>query len=250
MRGVEFDPTIIETNRKLDRLGIKAGLFDLDDALIYTSEIFRRFMAEYADMVAALSGTKRNLFAERLATINDEEYVKGKVNPRRWDKVLDRLAGEFPGAAEAIWECRPILFEIYSTVPRLRAGAKSILGGLRAGGKKIGIVTHSGEEWAGWKLNVTGLIEYVDAVVVADQDGNKTSEHWGRCANMLEVTGRECFVFGDNLNGDTIAGMAIGAKGMWMPSPWLVYREGVVPEEVVQIGELHEFWGLSVKIGC
>lgn len=246
MRGIEFDPTIIRTNEQLDRLGIKAGLFDLDDALIYTSEIFRFCMAEYADMVAALGGVDRNSFAERLAMIDGEEYVNGKVNPRRWDKVLDRLAGEFPEAAEAIRGCRPILFKIYSTVPRLRAGAKSILGGLRAGGKRIGIVTHSGEEWADWKLKMTGLIEYVDAVVVADMNGNKTSEHWSQCANLLEVTGRECFVFGDNLKGDTIAGMAIGARGMWMPSPWSVYREGVVPEEVVQIEQLDEFWeGIS-----
>lgn len=246
MRGIEFDPTIFLTNEKLDQLGIKAGLFDLDDALIYTSEIFRRCMAEYADMVATLSGVDLNLFAERLAMINDEEYVKGKVNPRRWDKVLDRLVGEFPEAVEVIWGGRPILFKIYSTVPRLRAGAKSILGGLQSGGKKIGIVTHSSEEWADWKLKMTGIIEYVDAVVVADMDGNKTSEHWGRCAEMLGMTGRECFVFGDNLKGDTIAGMAIGARGMWMPSPWSVYREGVVPEGVVQIGELDEFWeGIS-----
>lgn len=242
MKGIEYDPVIVQTNEKLRQLGVEAGLFDLDDALIYTSEIFRRFMAEYADAVTASGSVGRDLFAERLAAINDEEYVTGKVNPNRWNKVMERLAGEFSRAAEAINFHSPILFKIYSTVPRLRSGAVSILSGLRAGGMKIGIVTHSNEDWAFWKLKMTGIIKHQDAVVVADQDKDKTSEHWRRCTELLGVAGHNCLVFGDNLKGDVISGMSIGARGMWMPSPWSVYREGTVPDGVVQIGELEEFW--------
>ncbi len=146
MYGIELDPTIVGSNEKLGQLGIEAGLFDLDDALIYTSEIFRCFMAEYVDAVAMGGGVDRTDFATRLAVINDEEYVTGKVNPNRWNKVATRLAGEFPLAAESIYLHLPILFKIYSTVPRLRSGAISILSGLRAGGIKIGIVTHSNED--------------------------------------------------------------------------------------------------------
>ena len=55
-----------------------------------------------------------------------------------------------------------------------------------------------------------------------------------------------CLVFGDNLRGDIISGMSIGARGMWMPSPWSVYREGTVPDGVVQIEKLEDFWdGIS-----
>ncbi|MBI2326537.1 HAD family phosphatase [Candidatus Collierbacteria bacterium] len=242
MKGIEYDPLIRQTNEKLGELGVKGGLFDLDDALIYTSEIFRRFMAEYADAVAASSGVDRTDFARRLAVINDEEYVTGKVNPNRWNKVAARLAGEFSAAADSIISNLSILFKIYTTEPRLRSGALGILSGLRAGGIKIGVVTHSNEDWAFWKLKMTGIIEYQDAVVVADQDRDKTSEHWRKCAKLLGVAGSNCLVFGDNLKGDIISGMSIGARGMWMPSPWLVYREGEVPEGVVQIGELDEFW--------
>lgn len=242
MRRIELDPTIARSNEKLRQLGIEAGLFDLDDALIYTSEIFRFFMAEYANAVAASDGVDRNIFAQRLAVINDEEYVVGKVNPNRWNKVAERLAIEFPSATEAIVLRLPILFKIYSTVPRLRSGAKIVLGGLRAGGIKIAIVTHSNEGWAFWKLKMTGLEKYPNAVVVADQDTDKTSEHWRDGAESLGVAGSKCLIFGDNLKGDIISGMSIGARGMWMPSPWSVYREGKVPEGVVQIGELEEFW--------
>jgi len=242
MKGIELDPTIVQTNEKLRQLGVKAGLFDLDDALIYTSEIFRFFMAEYADVVAASSGIDRDYFATRLAVINDEECVTGKVNPNRWNKVAARLAGEFPVAADSIDSHLPILFKIYSTVPRLRSGAVSILSGLRAGGIKIGIVTHSNEDWAFWKLKMTGIIEHQDVVVVAGQDDDKTSEHWRRCAELLGVPGSKCLIFGDNLKGDIISGMSIGARGMWMPSPWLAYREGEVPAGVVQIEQLEDFW--------
>jgi len=246
MKGLELDPTIVRSNEKLRQLGIEAGLFDLDDALIYTSEIFRRFMAEYADAVAASGGVDRTDFARRLAVINDEEYVIGKVNPNRWNRVAARLAGEFPVAADSIISNLPILFKIYSTVPRLRSGAVSVLRGLRAGGTKIGIVTHSNRDWAIWKLEITGIIEHQDVVVVADQDRDKTSEHWRRGAELLGVAASRCLVFGDNLRGDIISGMSIGARGMWMPSPWSVYREGTVPDGVVQIEKLEDFWdGIS-----
>ena len=246
MKGIELDPTIVRSNEKLRQLGIEASLFDLDDALIYTSEIFRRRMAEYADAVAADSGIDRTYFATRLAVINDEEYVTGKVNPNRWKKVVARLAGDFPTAADSIILHLPILFKIYSTVPRLRGGAVSVLSGLKSGGKKIGIVTHSNEDWAFWKLRMTGLINYQNVVVVADQDRDKTSEHWRKCAELLGVPGSKCLVFGDNLRGDIISGMSIGARGVWMPSPWSVYREGTVPDGVVQIEKLEDFWdGIS-----
>ena len=242
MNRNELDPLIAQTNEKLSRLGIEAGLFDLDDALIFTSVIFRRFMAEYTEAVVRLSGVDYDIFAERLKIINDEEYQTHRVNPHRWETVAERLAREFPLASEAIYNCRPILYKIYETVPKVREGATSVLNGLKAGGRKIGIVTHSMEKWAWWKLEMTGLIRYQDAVVIADPNGEKTSAHWGRCAQMLGVTGEKCFVFGDNLKGDVINGMAIGARGIWMPSPWSVYRQGIVPPGVVEITELTDFW--------
>jgi len=242
MKRLELDPVISQTNERLRQLGVRAGLFDLDDALIYTSELYRFFMDEYVSAVAAGGLVDRDLFAERLKTLNDEGYKTNKVNPNRWEVVVAGLAMEFPEAADLIIQSAPILYKIYSTVPRIRAGATSILSGLRDGGFKVGVVTHSGEEWALWKLKMTGLFEHLDAVVVADQDGEKTSEHWRRCAGILGVDGRECLVFGDNLKGDIMNGTAIGAKGIWMPSPWSLYREGVVPEGVVQIEELEEFW--------
>ncbi len=242
MNRSEYDPIIGQTNEKLSQLGIKAGLFDLDDALIYTSEIFRRFMAEYTEAVTQVSGIDADIFAQRLRIINDEEYVTKKVNPNRWDAVIARLAVEFPQASEVIFANLPVLYKIYSTVPRLRAGATSVLGGLRAGGKKVGIVTHSKEDWAWWKLKMTGLLEYQDVVVVVDPDSHKNREHWARCAQLLGVSGEQCFVFGDGLPQDIIEGTAIGARGIWMPSPWSVFRQGIKPEGVVEIAELTDFW--------
>lgn len=40
MMEIDKDPIFSEVKESLDRLGIEAVLFDLDDTLIYTSEIF------------------------------------------------------------------------------------------------------------------------------------------------------------------------------------------------------------------
>lgn len=66
--------------------------------------------------------------------------------------------------------------------------------------------------------------------------------------NLLGVEGAHCLVVGDNLKGDIIPATLLGAKAIWMPSPWSVYREGEVPEGVVQMVELRDFYDAIQKL--
>ncbi len=248
MPGIELDPLVVELSERLRRLGVKGVLFDKDDTLIYTSEIFRRFMLEYVEEVVRLTGLEKELFHGRLSKINDEEYAKMGVSPTRWEAVCVRLAEEFPSQAEAILGQLPVLMKIYQTVPRMRPGAKQILEGLRESGFRVGIVTHANRDWAEWKLAVTGLGDLVDVVVIADENGHKRKEHWGQAVESLGLEPNNCLVVGDNLKGDVIAGVLLGARAIWMPSPWSVYREGEVPEGVVTIDSLDQFWEGVLKL--
>lgn len=248
MGRYELEPISNEAFRHLKRIGVKAILYDMDDTLVYTSEIFRRFQDEYSTKVSLVTGLDYSLFNNRLSEINDEEYVKMGVSPTRWQSVVERLATEFKEHGEEILSNLEILMKIYITEPRLRPGAKVVLGSSAAEGFLQAIVTHANVPWAEWKFRVTGLDNYVDAVVIADENGHKKKEHWRRAMELLGVEGQECLVVGDNLRGDILAGTSLGARGIWIPSPWSMYREGEVPSGVATIGNLDQFWDGVLKL--
>jgi len=243
----EKDPIQNQTAEKLRHLGVEAVVFDLDDTLIYTGEIFTRFINEYVEFVSTASGIKHDILLKRLQELNDEEYLKMGVSPTRWATVIDRLSQEHNNN-EIITTNIDILMKIYTTKPRVRPGAKAILKGLKDTGFKIGMVTHAGTDWTERKLTQTGLLDYFDAIEVVDPNGFKTIDHWQKGMDLLGVESKHCLVVGDNLKGDIIPSFTLGAKVIWMPSPWSVYREGVVPEGIVQMNELHGFWDAVQKL--
>ena len=241
MGRLENDPYIGTTKEKLARLGIKGVLYDLDDTLIYTSEIFRECMHSYADEVASQTGIERDLFYQSLSDINDEEYKRMGVNPLRWRAVVVKLEELFEDKTGIISEKIEVLLRIYSTLPRMRPGALTTMGVMKDADVKQGLVTHANVDWTNWKLDQLGLWNWFEAVYIADENGHKTASHWKSAMDMLGLQPSECLVVGDNLNGDVVPAAGLGAKTVWMPSPWSVYRVGVVPEGTVQISEFNEF---------
>lgn len=243
----ERDPIFREAKERLDNLGIKGVLFDLDDTLIFTSEIFSQCMQEYADLVAKRMGLEKTLVLEVLRAINDEEYKKMGVNPRRWRAVVEKLAERFSGFEGVIIENLDILLKIYSIEPRIRRGARAVLEIFRGSGVKMGLVTHANVEWTYFKLNNLGLWDYFDQVVIVDENGHKKADDWRRGMDALELFPEKCLVVGDSLSGDIRPGDELGARTVWLPSPWSVYRQGEVPEKTVQIDEI---FGLLAALRC
>ncbi len=223
-------------------MGVEGVLYDLDDTLIYTAEIFHLYMDLYADMVADQAGIDRESFFKRLSDINDEEYKTMGVSPLRWDSVVMRLASEYPEIGVVIVSQLNVLKRIYRHEPRKREGANAILDGVRRMGLKQGLVTHANVEWTNWKMDTLGWWGMFDGLYIADENGFKTKKDWARAMEILELDPRKCIVVGDNLSGDVIPTAELGARTMWMPSPWSVYRAGVVPESTIQIGGISEFY--------
>ena len=111
-----------EVKENLGRLGIEAILFDLDDTLIYTSEIFTLYMQEYASAVAEKIGMEAGEVMEALRTINNEEFKRVGVNPKRWEVVVEKLAKRFGRGEKEVLEGLEVLMKIYSIEPRMRPG--------------------------------------------------------------------------------------------------------------------------------
>lgn len=240
------DPLFGQVKERLQELEIEAVLFDLDDTLIYTSEIFSRYMLEYAQVVAEKMGVETNEVLTALRAINDEEYKKMGVNPKRWAVVVEKLARQLGHEKREILENLSILMKIYATEPRMRLGVGCLLETIKESGVKVVLVTHANVEWTYFKLDKLGLWEYFDEVIIVDENGHKKSEDWKRGMDRVEVAAKKCLVVGDNLGGDIQPGDELGARTVWMPSPWSVYREGEVPKRTVVINEI---WELLTALG-
>ena len=228
-----------QTAEKLVSLGIKSVIFDLDDTLIKTGDIFESQMTEYALTMAKISGHSEELIYRRLEEVNNEEYENHRVSVEKWHHVVLRLTEEFQN--EEFFNNLPILMKIYKKEPVVYTGARELLKQLGISGFRVGVVTHANEDWTYWKLRRTGLIDLVGAVVVADEYGLKTKAHWHMGMEILGVTAQESLVVGDNLRGDVWPARELGARAMLLPAAWSLYAQGEVPEGVVKLGSIGEF---------
>lgn len=240
---IEFENSISkELREQLNRLGIKAVLFDLDDTLIFTSEIFVKYMQEYVKTVAEETGINPQVIDASLRRINDEEYKKMGVNPARWGVVVKKMAKEFVGNESSIINNLSTLMKIYTEEPRIRPGTRATLEELQATKVKIGLVTHANVDWTWRKIDSVRIIDYFDSILIADENGHKNAQHWESIMKDLEAAPCECLVVGDNLSGDIIPPSQLGAKTVWLHkgSTWSVYRTGNVPENTITIDEISE----------
>jgi FMN phosphatase YigB (HAD superfamily) len=239
----KFQDRFFEEQRELlKRLGIKAILFDFDDTLIYTQELFIKYMDEYIEVVASETGLDRETVREDLERLNNEEYKKMGVNPERWRVVAERMALEREGYGESTTKNLPILGKIYTDEPRAKEGAKAVLQILGDIGVKMGMVTHANVDWTWRKMDKVKMIDFFDAIVIADENKHKGVEHWLSVIEELGVCPEECLVIGDSLGGDIIPTAKAGARTMWLHtgSSWSMYRTGEVPESTVHLDQINQ----------
>lgn len=234
------DPIYLETSEKLKKLGVKAIFYDLDDTLIFTAEIFDRCLNEYSEKVADNTGISAEEVLKVITEIDNEEYKTLGVNPNRWHSVVSKAGDKYPGYKDAFVGNLDVLMKIYTEVPRMRPGVRVILQIIKGLGIKQGLVTHANVEWTHRKLNQLELWDFFDTVLIADENGHKGVGDWKKAMDSVEVSPDECLVLGDSLNGDIRPCDGLGARTMWIASPWSVYRAGVVPEKTIELGQISE----------
>lgn len=236
------DRFFAEVSEKLNKLNIKVMLFDLDDTLIYTQEIFIKYMDEYIVTVASETGIDATVVREDLERLNDEEYKKVGVNPERWTVVAQRMIDERKGYGESTINNLDILRKIYTDSPRLKPGAVAMLEILRMVGVRMALVTHANKEWTMRKLESTGIAEYFEVIKIVDENKHKGVEDWIEVVSEMEVLPTECLTLGDSLGGDIIPSASMGARTMWLHtgSTWSMYRMGKVPETTIHLDEVNQ----------
>lgn len=238
----EFDPIKAELKDTLARLNIRGILFDLDDTLIHSSEIFLECKAEYVVKVAEETGLPVEDILNTLNKIDIEQFKVMGVNPLRWDATIAKLAQVFEEHGEVFLENIEILKDIYKKLPRMRTGAIATLTALNGAGVKLGLVTHANTQWTYRKMDLLGLWNFFETVVIVNENGHKGVEDWNLAMENLGLLPKECLIIGDSLRGDVIPGDSLEARTIWLSngSDWSVYKSGSLPERTVVLGEIQE----------
>jgi FMN phosphatase YigB (HAD superfamily) len=236
------DRFLEEVKEKFAKLGIKALLFDFDDTLIYTQELFIKYMDEYVAKVSLESGLDLDIVRGDLERLNNEEFKKMGVNPERWAVVAQRMADEREGYGESTINSLKILGKIYTDSPRVKPGAVAMLEILRMADTRMALVTHANEDWTLRKLENTGVADYFEVIKIVDENKHKGVEDWKEVADKMGILPKECLILGDSLGGDIIPGDMIGARTVWLHtgSTWSMYRAGTVPEATVHLDNINE----------
>jgi len=237
---IERNPIFKETGENLKELGIEAIFYDLDDTLIFTGEIFDNCVGEYGKKISEETGLSEEMILNTITQIDKEEYITISVNPKRWSSVVIKMSEVFPDYKESIFRNADLLMKIYTTTPRMRPGASTILKTVSNFGVKQGLVTHANVEWTYRKLEVLGLWNYFDTIFIADENGHKGASDWKKAMDSIEVEPNKCLVIGDSLSGDIQPCDDLGARTMWISSPWSVYRTGIVPEKTIKLEQISE----------
>lgn len=247
MIEIERDPLVRITNERLRRLGVKAVFFDLDDTLIYTSTLFVQHMRSFSETLSQQLHLDSTSVYNLLSKINDEEHRLNGANPDNWTKIIDRLGAELSCIEEAR-NLRHHIDAIYTDEPSLIPGARQVLSGLKSGNFLLGEVTWGKMGWSMRKNDQTGIINYLDILISADIHRLKNESDWQKGMSSLKVTPQESLIVGDNLKGDILPAINLGARAISLTSPWAIFREGDAPKGSVHAHTISGFWDAVQKL--
>ncbi len=212
---------------------IKRFLFDLDDTICPTRQVFREVMSQAYDFLATSTPVvSREKWKEEIETINNRLFEKLGVNSNRWNHVVDELAGRYFLGEEVKQKTKQIFQLIYTTPLAVMEGAEEGLMFIKETGISIGIVTHAGPEWTWKKYNWLGLKRFVewDDVFMVDENKHKTSESWAQAIRYFGLSVGECAVVGDSPRSDINPAWEVGVRHCFLvedPGQWSVHNQPV-----------------------
>ncbi|HEX6977116.1 MAG TPA: HAD family hydrolase [Patescibacteria group bacterium] len=233
------------------RNGVELVLFDLDDTLLKTHQVFvDQISAYYKHIASCIPDIDMARLIQIFEKANIDVFSISSVNPNRWEHVVYRLKSYFPSNPAPFESGRDILMQIYNVVPELEEGAIETLEVFSETGIPLELVTHANEAWTYFKLDNTGLRKYFREPNVISQDGYKTSEEWRRVISRRKVNPNSVMVIGDNIEGDIISSNKAGVtKLVWVncKDGWSRFKQGEVPEGTIKIKGVNELVNTLLK---
>ncbi|MCA9389832.1 HAD family hydrolase [candidate division WWE3 bacterium] len=226
----------------LKQHGISLVLFDFDDTLIKTHDVFSTQIQLVYDYLEQILKIERDEIDQAFQQFNREAFEKHSVIPfDRWQYVILQLQEKYQFSDEVRDHCLGLLMEIYDILPEIFDGVIELLAGLKAESIPVALITHANEKWTNNKLDGLHLRRFFDAIHIVDERGKKTADSWRQAIAEHGVEPQQVLGIGDNVKGDIIAARQAGVqKLVWFNRGigWSVYLEGELPEGVIEINAI------------
>jgi len=238
-------------NKWCQRHEIEQFLFDGDDTIWATVEIFRRFASDCYDYLASnASFLTRDQWKASIQEVNNAMFETHGVNPNRWGHVMTEVAREGNLSDDKRDTAIEILMQIYQTPPCFLNGAEEGLAFIKRSGIPFGIVTHANRHWTWQKYNWLRLSRFLtwDNIYMVDENGHKTGESWRQAMEYFSVSPDKCAVVGDSPRSDINPASKIGVKHCFLVESsikrWSIHDQPVNPATIV-IPDLRGLIGLG-----
>lgn len=226
-----------------EREGINMFLFDLDDTICSTRQVFTDEMNNAYDYLSQkVPSVPREQWREEIEDANNRLFEEYGVSPNRWNHVVDELKERHNLPREVSDMTRMIFQRIYTTPLVMLDGAEEELSFVKKIDMPIGIVTHAGQKWTWKKFNWLNLERFVnwDDIFMVDENGHKTTESWRDAIGYFGVEAKDCVVIGDSPRSDINPAWEAGVRHCFLvedPNQWTVHNEAV-PTEVKRVSSL------------
>lgn len=232
--------------------GVKQFLFDGDDTLWGTVELFRESMDECYRYLNSCTSTPKEEWEIKIKKINDKFFEIYGVNPKRWEYVMETLAEQNNLTDTVRSSSLSILGKIYQTPPRYLPDTEEALGFLKKIRVPIGVVTHANHEWTRKKFHWLSLSRFFDwdDIYVIDENGHKTEESWRQAIKYFGYQPNEVAVVGDSPRSDINPAQKAGVKNLFLieggTSRWSIHNQEIDPRVMV-IGNLTDLISLVIN---
>jgi putative hydrolase of the HAD superfamily len=192
----------------------RLAIFDLDDTLVDTSDVYWRSRTAFLDVVAR-AGFERGLALEEFESLDGQNITKYGYIPERYETSMVETYADLCGRAGS--ECDPATVEavrragriVQTESPTLIDGAIELLDGVRDEGMRVVLVTRGVDRVQRQKIASHNLRGHFDQIEVVVRD---KAELFSRLIAETGAVPADCWVIGDSVRSDINPGIQAGAN--------------------------------------
>lgn len=185
-------------------------VFDLDDTLIDTSEVYYRVKIKILDY-ASSCGIERNLAEDRFELIEDKNHDIYGHDPLRYSYSAEELFNYFRLGKTQISVAQDIARRIADTIPEPISGSYELLEWC-LGRFNLSLLTRGESNLQRLKIEKLGLKRYFGSKIRVTK--SKTPTQFRYLLSTINTLPARAVIIGDSLKADIAPANAIGSKSI------------------------------------
>jgi putative hydrolase of the HAD superfamily len=216
---------------------IRAVFFDLDGTLYDRDAAIRRIAGEQFDAFRPELGVEEKVFIDRLSELDDHGHNR---HPRLHHALVESF-----GLAAGLGDRLEEYFRAhYSNHCRITRESFATLSALKAGGKKLGLITNGPTERQSRKINHMGIASLFDTILISEAEGIRKPDLriFQRALDRCGVLAGQSMFVGDHPEIDVE-----GARNAGMVPVWKTVPYWQVSADVLRINDLAELLPLVME---